>query len=332
MGRRKSSLYLTSTQRKKRFRRRLKLFFAMAFLAAVVVSVIYFDEIKSTIMGYFTQSEETSVADVTGIDEEPLPSPDTNTEREITPAPTLPPESTNDEDEITSGKKDETPETKESPTPAPTKKPKPTKPPKPKFSFRYDFGKVVDGEVVDVDSDYESWIVHKVLTGKRLFDPYEEEVKKLAKKIKSFKKQYITSKMSAYDKARAIHDYLVRNVHYSYVRRRERRSTRKYDAYGALINHEAVCAGYAKAFELMCACCEVKCHFVEGEATNNHGTDDHAWNMIKTGGKWRHVDVTWDDPTPERYQNGIEHTYFNVTDRFISRDHTWERRDYPKCR
>jgi transglutaminase/protease-like cytokinesis protein 3 len=133
--------------------------------------------------------------------------------------------------------------------------------------------------------------------------------------------------MSNYDKARAIHDYLVRTVHY----RSNRDDQQKYDAYGALINHYAVCAGYAKAFELMCACCEIKCHLVEGE-TKDGSSDGHAWNIAKIGGKWRHVDVTWDDPVPESNQDGISHTYFNVTDRFISKDHTWDRRDYPKCR
>ena len=318
---------LTSTQKKNRRKRRLRWILAMLFVAAVVVSVVYFDDIKSSIELLFPQentvvksadmAEDTNEMNVEQPDVEATSLPETTA---IVPD--------TDKEENTFGEKvNEEPSSKPSPTPAPTKEPVKKKPSKPKFSFHYSFGKVVDGKVVDVDSDDECWVVQFVLSGKRPYKPYNNEVKRIAKKIKSFKKKYITPKMSKYDKARAIHDYLVRNVHY----RSNRDDLWKYDAYGALVNHYAVCAGYAKAFELMCACCEIKCHLVEGE-TKDGSRDGHAWNIAKIGGKWRHVDVTWDDPTPERNQDGIEHTYFNVTDRFISKDHTWERRDYPKCR
>ena len=330
---RKSSLYLTSTQKKKRFRRRLKLFFAFLVVALIVVAFLYYDEIKGAVEDFFSPSDVTVESGRNETTIQPMSSaePDnsSNTVPTADPAEETPKVDVKTDDEAG---KDAKPTSTSSPTPSSTKPPK-KKPTKPKFSFRYSFGKVVDGSIsTDIDENDEFWVVQYILGEKKHFNRYQKDAKKMAKKIKAFMDSYISSSMSNYDKARAIHDYLVRNVHYRYVRWREKRSTRKYDAYGALVNHEAVCAGYAKAFELMCACCGIKCHYVEGEATNDHGTDDHAWNMIKTGKKWRHVDVTWDDPVPERYQDGIEHTYFSVTDRFMRRDHSWFKQDYPKCR
>ena len=44
---------------------------------------------------------------------------------------------------------------------------------------------------------------------------------------------------------------------------------------------------------------------------------NHTWNRIKLGGKWYHVDVTWDDPVPDQLGYAI-HTYFLVSDAFLS--------------
>ena len=44
---------------------------------------------------------------------------------------------------------------------------------------------------------------------------------------------------------------------------------------------------------------------------------NHAWNLVQLDGQWYHVDVTWDDPAPDRYGQ-VLHDYFLVTDQEIS--------------
>ena len=48
-------------------------------------------------------------------------------------------------------------------------------------------------------------------------------------------------------------------------------------------------------------------------------TMNHTWNRVKVDGKWYHVDVTWDDPTTDRF-GLVNHKYFLVSDASIGSD------------
>ena len=67
----------------------------------------------------------------------------------------------------------------------------------------------------------------------------------------------------------------------------------------------------------------IKSIIVEGKA----GGESHAWNMIYIGNKWRNVDLTWDDPVSSR--DILSHDYYNVTDKELSVDHSWDTSKYP---
>ncbi|HBA49465.1 MAG TPA: hypothetical protein DCZ91_17050, partial [Lachnospiraceae bacterium] len=60
-----------------------------------------------------------------------------------------------------------------------------------------------------------------------------------------------------------------------------------------------VCAGYAKAFKVLCDSYGIPCILVSGKAGSNPGSDQmgpHMWNYVKMpNGLWYAVDVTWDD-------------------------------------
>lgn len=85
-----------------------------------------------------------------------------------------------------------------------------------------------------------------------------------------------------YDKVLAAHEYLRSHVNYvdgdDYL---------YHTAYSALINKEAVCEGYAKAYKVLLNSMDIPCEIVINE--------DHAWNEVKLNGKWYVVDVTNDD-------------------------------------
>ncbi len=44
------------------------------------------------------------------------------------------------------------------------------------------------------------------------------------------------------------------------------------------------------------------------------------WNLVKIDGKWYHLDCTWDDGYGDTYFYG----YYNLTDKQIEKDHTWD--------
>ena len=91
-------------------------------------------------------------------------------------------------------------------------------------------------------------------------------------------KKIIKKGMTNKQKLKAIHDYLVKNCVY-----KERVSAGNYHdaftAYGCLINKEAVCQGYAAAFNLLALKAGIRSIAVTGDA----GGSSHAWNYVKNG-------------------------------------------------
>ena len=94
------------------------------------------------------------------------------------------------------------------------------------------------------------------------------EVKKA---IDNFVFNFITPNMSDFEKEIQIIKYLVATVTYDTdVYNNEFLGlTDTYKAYGALVNHKAVCSGYAKAFDLLCKYSGLSTTVVTGTATNS---------------------------------------------------------------
>ena len=120
--------------------------------------------------------------------------------------------------------------------------------------------------------------------------------------------------MGQWTTALALYDYLATHIAYS-----ESTDPGEYNiirnAYGGIVDRDAVCVGYAKAYQALLQRCGIPCVVVRSEAM------DHRWNLVKIGGNWYHVDVTWADPTDD--VNGrVSHKYFLLSDATISnQDH-----------
>lgn len=127
---------------------------------------------------------------------------------------------------------------------------------------------------------------------------YEREAAKT--KAETIINGIIKETMSYPERIKAIHDWLVVNVNYDYdVLNNINNYTgqeAQFSAYGALVNNWAVCEGYSEAFLYLCWTAGIEARLVEGEATNDSGTVDHEWNVVKLDGNWYQIDVTWDDP------------------------------------
>ena len=91
---------------------------------------------------------------------------------------------------------------------------------------------------------------------------------------------------SEYEKLEAIHDYIVNHVDYV-----NDGTNTCHSAYGAIVNRQAVCQGYASLFYRMCREAGIPVRYITGEAG-----EAHAWNIVKMGDYWYNVDTTWDDP------------------------------------
>ncbi len=92
---------------------------------------------------------------------------------------------------------------------------------------------------------------------------------------------------SDYGRIKSVYEYLIDTVEYNAD------APDNQCIQSALLNHQSVCAGYAKAFQYICHRMGYFCTYVTGKI-NTGG--DHAWNIVRTGENYYHVDVTWGDP------------------------------------
>lgn len=120
----------------------------------------------------------------------------------------------------------------------------------------------------------------------------------------------IPGSASNYDKALILHDYVASKVTYKQVGDHQ-------TAYGALVSKQAVCAGYAKAYQLLLNKAGIKCTYITGQSYDPNGAlVNHAWNLLWLDGKCVYTDVTWDDQGESLF-----HEYFNISKAEISDTH-----------
>ncbi len=67
-----------------------------------------------------------------------------------------------------------------------------------------------------------------------------------------------------------------------------------FNAYGVFVKQNAVCMGYAFAYDYLLRQVGIDSYYCSSELLN------HAWNIVIIDGNKYHVDVTWDDPTYDR--------------------------------
>ncbi len=117
---------------------------------------------------------------------------------------------------------------------------------------------------------------------------------------------------SDYEKSLILHDRLAENTTYQSTENDQ-------NAYGALVEGVAVCAGYSKAYQHLLHKVGIPAWCVMGESINpaNNHMEAHEWNLVCLDGKWYYTDVTWDDQ--DEY---LFYAYFNITTKQLEENHT----------
>lgn len=154
--------------------------------------------------------------------------------------------------------------------------------------------------------------------------------KTVKKRVNQIVKSVIRGKMSNYEKIKAVHNWMIRNVKYDYDGLMSGKLPKiSHTAKGALLKKVAVCDGYAYAFQMVMKKIGVPCRFVVGRSDGV----GHAWNMVKLSGKWYHVDVTFDDPIVNGSNKNKTpyYTFFLKSSSVMKKTHTWKKSKYPKC-
>ena len=105
------------------------------------------------------------------------------------------------------------------------------------------------------------------------------------------------------EKALYLHDYLALHAEYD----TDSSDGITYDACTLLLDGVGVCEAYTRAYLALMDRVQIPCETVSSRDRS------HTWNVIRIGGNWYHVDVTWDDPTRDHIGQ-VYHTNFCVSE------------------
>lgn len=134
----------------------------------------------------------------------------------------------------------------------------------------------------------------------------EKEINELNKVIENVIKENIQDNMKTEDKIKIIHNYIINNTKYDINRSDNKVNNYHSDsAYGALIEHYAICGGYADSMKLFLDRLNIPNYKISSE--------NHIWNLVNVDNNWYHLDLTWDDPITSNGTDVLEYDYFLIT-------------------
>ena len=134
----------------------------------------------------------------------------------------------------------------------------------------------------------------------------------------------ITEDMTEEQKLRALHDTLVRLCSYdtdTAAQTAPDGASAPFAADGALLDHRAVCAGYGRAYGMLCEAAGIQSIYVASEEMN------HGWNAVRLDGQTYFIDCTFDDPVPDRGAY-VSDQFFLLTAEELSKTHVWDQAFY----
>ncbi len=101
-----------------------------------------------------------------------------------------------------------------------------------------------------------------------------------------------------FSKAMVLHDELILDAHYQYD---------DPSHYNFMIKKYGLCENYSRVYAYLLSQVGIYSEIVDSASIG------HEWVKIKIGDYYYLVDVTWDDPTPDR-PGQVSHTYFLISD------------------
>lgn len=173
----------------------------------------------------------------------------------------------------------------------------------------------------------------KVLTYSPAYTMTREERDRRAAELEAAIAEFtsgITAEMGDYEIALKLYERMIEKLDYDTIEL-ERQSPdfdrSKYPddirtMYGALVEHKAVCSGYAKAYMTLLHRYGIEAMYAAGVCTKG---GRHSWNVVKLEGDYYHIDTTWGDNSntdSKLCSYRMTYLYFAVTDRVIMMSRT----------
>ena len=170
-----------------------------------------------------------------------------------------------------------------------------------------------DGEMSYVTTTYPGYSVTECTMH---YTMSESRVRQAHRQVEDFTAGCLASLEGAgtdYDKILGVYRYIIQQTDYVL-------SESDQSILSVMDGRRATCAGYAKSFQYMMDRLGIPCVLALGEDASG---ESHGWNIVKCGGQWYQIDVTWGDPVDPDGSPGssLLYTYCMITDQEIYRDH-----------
>ena len=121
--------------------------------------------------------------------------------------------------------------------------------------------------------------------------------------------------MTELEKEQYVHDFICQNVRYDKLKK-----SYSHEILGPLGQGVGVCEGIAKTVTILCDQLGIWCIVVISEANPEKNIKyRHAWNIVKIGGAYYHLDATFDNTLS--HMGPVRYDYFNLDDGKVFRDH-----------
>jgi len=122
--------------------------------------------------------------------------------------------------------------------------------------------------------------------------------------------------MSDEQKVRAINGYVCSIARYSYTGD----GANDHTAYGMITTGAGVCQAYSLLAHALYSSAGLSARIVTGTGIDlsSGQSEAHMWNAVRIGGRWLHVDTTWNDVFEDK------NPYLMLTDEQISADHVFD--------
>ena len=165
-------------------------------------------------------------------------------------------------------------------------------------------------------------LIHSVQTYTFEYIETKEQEDQVKVKVKEVLGQIIKSNMTEGQRVKVINSYICKKLSYD-------TTLTNFSAYDGLLgNGKTVCQGYALLAYRMLTDAGLEARIVTGTAYNGDDSGSHAWNLVKVGGSWYHLDTTWNDPLPD-IKSRVMETYFLLSDAQMILNHSWDTSLYP---
>lgn len=186
---------------------------------------------------------------------------------------------------------------------------------------------VVNSDTAEFIPEYSEYIIRNFINAERIgfMDEY------IKAKVKKIVAENTTPDMPDIQKVKVLHDWVC--SHTEYNNQDQNALVQNNSDNGLFFFDSTQCQGYSNAYDLL-----LHEAGIEGYTVCNN---THAWNIVKLGGHYFHVDTTWDDG------DTVSHKWFLKTDREIKKEknnhsswdiykyselHSFKQNEVPECK